>query len=349
MATGGFGGATGGATSNGGIVGSGGIVGNGGIVNAGGLPPNTGGVVGNTGGIGAGGGPDPGSGGFSASGGVPGSGATPGSGGDVVGTGGGVGTGSGAKVPEPSGECPSFKSGTQTIMGLSTVIQAGNPGAAKGPLLFVWHGTGGNGAQGMLQIPNSVKQDITSKGGIIIAASDNGQVREGADVTFVLGVWYDVADLKFSDQIAACAVKNNNIDPNQIYTTGCSAGGLMTGTMMLKRSSYIAAAAPNSGGLAVGGVAPQDPNHVPPVLCMHGGSTDNVVINFGDASATLETITKGKSMTVDCNHNSGHCGAPAALYESAWTFMKAHPFNVGESPYKGGLPAGFPQYCKIVQ
>ena len=309
---------------------------------SGGLPPNSGGTA-NTGGdgsggLGAGGGPDPGSGGFQpASGGAP-----PGSGGS------GGGTSTGPRIPQPSGECPTFKSGTQTIMGLSTVIQAGSPGATKGPLLFVWHGTNGSGSGGMNQVPASVRDDIVSKGGMIVAATDNGQVREGQDVTIILGVWYDVGDLKYADQITACAVKNNNIDPNQIYVTGCSAGGLMTGAMLLKRSSYVAAAAPNSGGL-VGTLPPEDPNHVPPVLCMHGGTNDNVVINFGDASAALENITKAGALTVDCNHSIGHCRAPAALYENAWTFMKAHPFNVGESPYKGGLPAGFPTYCKVVQ
>ena len=29
---------------------------------------------------------------------------------------------------------------------------------------------------------------------------------------------------------------------------------------------------------------------------------------------------------MNCIHSSGHCGAPAALYESAWQFMKDHPF-----------------------
>jgi predicted esterase len=355
--------ATGGVSGTGGLGtgstpvtgGSGGGVATGGSANGGGIA--SGGITG-SGGLAAGGGPDTGSGGF-----------PPGSGGEGPGTGGappasggadpGGGTATGgapptggaqAKIPEPTGACPDFKSGTQTIMGLSTNIVAGAPQAKKGPLLFTWHGTGGNGTQALGQLPKSVQQDITAQGGIVIAASDNGQVREGQDVTFVLGVWYDKADLAFADQIVACAVKNNNIDPNQIFVTGCSAGGLMTGVMTMERSTYVASSAPNSGGLPVATFPVQDKAHVPPVFCMHGGSKDNVVINFGDASRTLETeIVNAGGVAVDCNHNIGHCGAPAALHEKAWQFMKMNPFNVGTSPFKAGIPAGqgFPDYCRL--
>jgi predicted esterase len=68
---------------------------------------------------------------------------------------------------------------------------AGTPGTSKGPLLFTFHGTGGNGDGALRQLPQSVQDDIVAQGGIVIAPSDNGQVREGQDVTVVLGVWYE--------------------------------------------------------------------------------------------------------------------------------------------------------------
>jgi poly(3-hydroxybutyrate) depolymerase len=233
-------------------------------------------------------------------------------------------------------------------MGLSTEIVAGEPVATKGPLLFTWHGTGGSGRQALLQLPQSVQRDITARGGIVIAPSDNGQTRAGQDVTFVLGVWYDGADLAFADQIVACAVQNHNVDPRQIYVTGCSAGGLMAGVMSLERSSYVAAAAPNSGGITAPTFRIEDPAHVPAVMTMHGGSTDNVIVNFGDTSRQLiSTLSPLGAFLVDCNHESGHCGAPASLHEKAWEFMKAHPFGTRPSPYEGGLPADFPDFCAI--
>jgi predicted esterase len=278
--------------------------------------------------------------------------ATAGMGGSSV-TGGGSGASSVGNqapiIPPVTSACPELRSGTQTIMGLTTEIVAGLPGVTKGPLLFTWHGTGGSGKGALAQLPPSVQQDIMSQGGIVIAPSANGQVREGTDVTLILGVWYDIGDLKYADQIVACAVQNHNIDPRRIYVTGCSAGGLMAGVMALQRSTYVAAAAPNSGGTVATTYRLQDPQRVPAVFGMHGGTTDNVIVNFADTTHNLETILKPSgAFMVECNHSKGHCGAPASLHEQAWQFMKAHPFSTKPSPYAGGLPADFPSYCEAL-
>jgi predicted esterase len=251
-------------------------------------------------------------------------------------------------LPPVQGDCPDFVTGTQTIRGLSTEIVAGTPGAVQGPLLFTWHGTGGTGKQALLQLPQSVQQEITAEGGIIVAPSDNGQTREGQDVTFVLGVWYDGADLKFADQIVACAVQNHNIDPRRIYVTGCSAGGLMAGVMSLERSAYVAAAAPNSGGIAAPLFQLADPSRVPAVMSLYGGSSDTVIVNFSDTTRNLTNLLQpAGAFVVECNHGMGHCGAPASLHEKAWKFMKAHPFGTKPSPYENGLPGDFPGFCEI--
>jgi predicted esterase len=164
----------------------------------------------------------------------------------------------------------------------------------------------------------------------------------------VLGVWYDGADLAFADQIVACAVQNHNIDPRQIYVTGCSAGGLMAGVMSLERSSYVAAAAPNSGGITAPTFRIEDSTRVPALMTMHGGAGDNVIVNFGDTSRQLAAVLGPLgSFIVDCNHNSGHCGAPASLHEKAWEFLLAHPFGTQPSPFASGLPSDFPDFCAV--
>ena len=308
-----------------------------------------GGRTAGSGGLGAAGAGSTGVGGGAAGSG--GLGATGGSAGSSAG-GGGSGAGSvGTQapiIPPVSGTCPDFRTGTQTIMGLTTEIVAGTPGATKGPLLFTWHGTNGSGTGALAQLPQSVQQDIVSQGGIVIAPTDNGQVREGTDVTLILGVWYDVGDLKYADQIVACAVQNHNIDPRRIYVTGCSAGGLMAGAMTLQRSKYVAAAAPNSGGTVATTGQLQDPQRVPAVFSMHGGTGDTVIVNFADTTHNFQNILKPTgAFLVECNHMMGHCGAPASLHEQAWQFMKAHPFSTKPSPYAGGLPATFSTYCTI--
>lgn len=339
---GGGSGMSGGLGGSGGAAGAGGLGGTGG---AGGLGGAAGMIAnGGMGGAGAGG----------AAGTVAGAGATGGVGGaGTGGDGGSAGTGvftSDPVIPEPMGECPEFTTGNQTILGMETDMVVGAIGAVKGPLLFNWHGTGGTGTGGLRQIPQSVQDDITSRGGIIIAPNDNETVRSGQDVTFVLAVWYDGADLDYADHLVACAVQNHNIDPRQIYVTGCSAGGLMTGVMALTRSGYVAAAAPNSGGVSTPTWMLGDPSHVPPIFAMHGGDNDNVIINFGDSSRALgDQIVGAGGFFVECNHTVGHCRAPADLYEKAWDFMKAHPFGVEPEPFAAGLPSDYPEYCSIYE
>jgi predicted esterase len=253
-------------------------------------------------------------------------------------------------IPEPMGECPEFTTGKVTVMDMDTDLLVGPIGAVKGPLLFNWHGTGGNGTLGLVQLPQSVKDDITSRGGIIIAPNDNETMREGQDVTFFLNVWYDIADLDYADHLVACAVRDHNIDPRQIYVTGCSAGGLMTGVMALTRSGYVAAAAPNSGGVAQPTWMLGAPDHVPAVLAMHGGENDEVVVNFGVTSRALgDQMVEAGGFFVECNHTIGHCRAPAELYEKAWDFMKAHPFGLEPEPFAMGLPSDYPDYCAIYE
>ena len=223
---------------------------------------------------------------------------------------------------------------------------AGTPGATPGPLLFVWHGTGGNGETGLRQLPSTVLDTVVAIGGLVVSPSDDGTEREGPSPN---GVWYEGSDLEYADHIVACAVRDHNIDPARIYTTGCSAGGLMASAFALKRSSYIAAAAPNSGGIAnPRELAFQDPSRVPAIMAMHGGEDDTVIVNFGETSARLlDFVTAAQGFGVECNHQSGHCGASEALYEAAWEFFEAHPFGTKPSPYADGLPGDFPAYCEI--
>src|SRR6185503_16267165 len=128
------------------------------------------------------------------------------------------------------------------------------------------------------------------------------------------------------------------------------------------RSSYVAAAAPHSGGLARPR-ALQDPTRVPAVMVTHGGSSDTtnsttktvpgsdvreVLVDFGTTSKILlDALVPSEAFLVNCNHMNGHCGDSAALVEQSWEFMKAHPFGTKPSPYAGGLPEDFPDYCEI--
>jgi predicted esterase len=254
-------------------------------------------------------------------------------------------SGDGPPLPAIMGDCPMFMNGS-TIMAAghkSILIASGDKGKG-GPLLFYWHGTGGSAAEAMRTLPAAVRMEILSSGGIIAAFNGNQSSGQGGDCSGT-GAHYK-ADFDAADVIAACAVKNYGIDSHRIYTTGCSAGGLQSGCMAQMRSSYIAASAPNSGGV----VSPQpwQDMHSPAIFTMHGGSSDMVIVTFSQTSATLDMNAKMHgSFVVNCNHGGGHCQAPAALQTAAWQFMKDHPWGFTKSPWLDKIPAGVPDYCKI--
>jgi hypothetical protein len=248
------------------------------------------------------------------------------------------------KIPPIMGDCPMFATGNATIGGLRGItVQVGAMKPEKGPLLFYWHGTGQTAGMVNQSVPSAVRDEILESGGIIISPS--GSLGTGGDCSGT-GTFYK-DDFKVADLIVACGVRDHNIDPKRIYTTGCSAGGLHAGCMANMRASYLAAAAPNSGGII--GMQPKDDPHVPALITMHGGPGDVVIVTFSETSKTLYTAFAAMGGTVvNCNHGGGHCGAPAALERAAWKFMKDNPFGT-PNPYTSGLPSEFPQYCEIIK
>ncbi len=244
-------------------------------------------------------------------------------------------------IPAISGTCPTFATGTVTVGGLGGISLQVGAKMAGGPLLFYWHGTGSSSSEVNSLVPAAVRQEILGQGGVIV--SFQGSLGTGGDCSGT-GI-FSKDDFKVADLIAACAVRDQGIDPHRIYSTGCSAGGLQSGCMAALRSGYLAAVVPNSGGETM-----QQPietsGHVPAIMTMHGGQSDMVVVSFATTSATLDSQMKAAGgFTVDCNHGGGHCQAPAALYTAGWEFMKAHPFGVEPEPYSSGLPSDFPSYC----
>jgi hypothetical protein len=265
-------------------------------------------------------------------------------------TGGSAGTGDTGPVepiiPEISGECPTFSEGTSTVslMGISATVIAGAKSSGTGPLLFYFYGTFKAGGVGTL--PQSIKDDIVASGGMVFAPQSALNTGGDCSGTGTFGI----DDFKVADQVVACAVKNYGIDPKRIYATGCSAGGLTSGCMGIMRSNYMAAVAPNSGGVTIGYGDLQNPNHMPNAITMNGGSGDNVIVNFGETSEGYDNyVLKYGGFAVNCIHSTGHCGAPRALYEFAWQFLKDHPFGTKPSPYAGGLPAEAHESCQIFE
>ncbi|HKU39971.1 MAG TPA: hypothetical protein VJR89_17545 [Polyangiales bacterium] len=245
-------------------------------------------------------------------------------------------------VPMLTAECPMFRGGTINFMGLGgiTVAAGTKPSSPTAPMLFYWHGTGSFSGE-YATMAAAVAQGIQSEGGVLISfqGTTGGDLLSGTAI-------FGKGDLNLTDQLFACAVKNQNVDPKRVFATGCSAGGLMSASMATLRSSYMAAAATNSGGWT----APLqfDSKHIPALMTIHGApGVDVVIIDFSNSSATADkAFAAAGGFVINCNHGGGHCGG-GGLAGDIWKFFKAHPFGVDPYPWKGGLPSGFSSQCKI--
>ena len=245
-------------------------------------------------------------------------------------------------VPMVAGDCPAFRNGVITYMGLGgiNVAVGGKAPGPTAPMLFYWHGTGSTAGEYAL-MASAVASGVTAEGGVVISfdGTTGGDLLSGTAI-------FGMGDFKLTDQLLACAVRDYNVDPRKVYATGCSAGGLFSGAMGALRSTYMAAVASNSGGW----VLPQgfQNKHIPALMTVHGAAgVDVVIIDFSDSSKTADSGYKAAGgFVINCNHGGGHCGG-AGFAGDIWKFFKAHPFGVSPEPWAMALPAGFNPQCKI--
>jgi len=315
--------------------GVGGNTGFGGI-GAAGTPFGTGGVgQGGTGVGGFGAGPAN-TGGAIATGGVPPQGGATSTGGAPM-----VGNAGEPVIPAAPASCPQLVTGTVTVLGKQVQLWVGAKSAKPAPILFYWHGTGGSSTEASAFMGAQINE-IQSEGGLV--ASFTNSLGTGTNTGD--NVWY-TDDFNMADQILACAIQQLNIDTHQIYTGGCSAGGLQAGTMAVVRSNYIAGAMPNSGGSLISNW--ENPNFTPAIITVHGAETsDVVIIKFADVSKSTDAaFCKRGGWAVDCDTGGGHCGATAPYIAAQWQYLKDHPFGTTNDPYNGTLPASFPTSCTM--
>jgi dienelactone hydrolase len=246
------------------------------------------------------------------------------------------------KLPEITGECPAFATGDWSFSGLTGVMEAGEKSAGTAPLLFYWAGTDFP-ASAYTQVGDNNVKRVTSEGGVIV--SIQGSAEHALDTDCSITGYYS-HEFEPIGQIAACAVRDYGIDRRRIYATGCSAGGVTSGCLATRASSYIAAVATNSGGLtSVEKLV--DPSHVPPVMTMHGGAADFGGLFTTDSRNLNMAIKDAGGFAVNCDHGGGHCAASPELQNAAFEFLWAHPFGVDPEPYASGLPMSFPSFCEI--
>jgi len=249
-------------------------------------------------------------------------------------------------APEPTlpeaatpASCVALATGTVQIQGKDVQLWVGDKQAdKKGTVLFYWHGTGSLSAEAAAFMQKQI-DEIVADGGLV--ASFTSSLGTGTNTGNF--VWY-TDDFNMADEILMCATQQLNIDTHRIYAAGCSAGGLQAGAQAVVRSSYIAAAMPNSGGSLL---SDWENEFTPAIMTAHGTcGKDKVIVEFTNVSRHTDQVFGLRGgFAIDCDHGGGHCGDPPELVAAQWQFLKDHPYGTTVDPYKGVVPPAFPTYC----
>lgn len=248
-------------------------------------------------------------------------------------------------LPAATGTCPAFVEGraTFTVNGTPRTVQLyvdpAVAGTADGPLIFYWYGTLGTPEESLRALGADGVAQIKAQGGVV-AAPEHGN--EGV-FPWISG---DVQkDFALMDEVVACAKATVGIDARHIHSLGFSAGGLFTGQASWARSTYLASVATYSGG--AGGES-ADESNLFPAMILHGGTSDNLVLQFSTTSADYRTalVNKGHFAFI-CDHGNGH-RIPEAAAPSVRQFFADHPYKGSPpDPYAAGLPPSFPSFCAL--
>ncbi len=253
-------------------------------------------------------------------------------------------------LPKPTGACPQLADGEVTFAPAGIAPRAVRlwmsdaAATLDGPLVFYWHGTGSSPQEALYGLGADHVAQVVEQGGIIAAP-----VHDPAAGDFpwwlVLGTRED--DLLLADEVLACAIDQLGVDTTHIHTAGMSAGGLQTSQMSIRRSGYIASAVPYSGGV----ITPppeQEANNPLSAMIFHGGEDDVVIIKFEQTSESYRAAIEARGgFAFVCDHGMGHSIPQGAVQASVWRFFRDHPYGTRPSPYQGGLPGGFPDYCAL--
>lgn len=244
-------------------------------------------------------------------------------------------------------ECPAIVEGLNSGFpggggdrSFEVVLPSGVPGFAPWPVVFAFHGIGGT-ASGLLDVG---LREMAEQAGVILIVPQAAEL--GGSV-----IWDAVSDeasntdVLLFDDLLTCVGASFSVDPDRVYATGMSNGGLMTGKLLSLRGDVLAAAAPLSGGVL--GTWPDDPAP-PPTLVVWGGEDDVAYEQDFNAyaQAMLSELDSRETWTVACDHGLGH-SLQADFWPWVFTFLADHPRTVGADPYAAGLPDGYPEYCAI--
>ncbi len=187
------------------------------------------------------------------------------------------------------------------------------------PLVLVLHGGGGHAenAQKMSEM-NAVAD---REGFIVVYPNGTGRL------TYRLLTWNaadnccgyahdeNVDDVKFIRELIEQVQQDYAIDPNRIYVTGMSNGGMMSYRLACELSDVIAAIAPVAGAF---NLADCEPTHPISVIIFHGTADEHVLYEGGESLKSVdgERIDQPVSAAVDFWTAHNGCTAEPTTTES---------------------------------
>ncbi len=262
-------------------------------------------------------------------------------------------------VPTPTAPCPDIVDGNVTFCPAAlnscrsaVIVNAANA-TGTGPGVLYWHGTGDN-PENLLATSyaaNQIRTMVQQNGGLLMVPRADPAAVARTNNPFP---WWIVCgsspsqcerpdDFILADEIIACAVEQELIDPDRINSAGFSAGGVMT-SHLVDRVDYFAGAVSFSGGMPAP-FQPTTPAGNTSVMAIHGGPTD--VYNgtgappggysFQDPSEDLALdVANSGDFAFVCNHRAGH--TPAFSPEAALFMREA---RIDSHPWEG-YPFGYP-------
>lgn len=149
------------------------------------------------------------------------------------------------------------------------------------PTVLNWHGLGSNGAE---QAALSGYEALAATEGFVVVHATGTAGADGSN-SWELAAFDtpDRDDLAFADALIDVVVDDWCGDPDRIYSTGMSNGGLFTSELVCNRSTRIAAAASVAGTTHP---STCDPERAVPYVAFHG--TEDFVVPFdADQPSTL--------------------------------------------------------------
>jgi polyhydroxybutyrate depolymerase len=151
------------------------------------------------------------------------------------------------------------------------------------PLVFVFHGGNSNATQ--MEILTGFSQVADVKNFLVVYPEGiEKNWNDGRKEPILPAQRYNINDVKFVEDLITTLSKKYPIDPQRIYATGISNGGMFTHYLAMNLSTKIAAGAIVGGGLAERAVEKFQPEQpvsmliiqgtADPVVPYHGGGVD---------------------------------------------------------------------------